>query len=146
MQRLYKERCLFHFPLPKCCVYWRAAFKRGNTVFIRALYYPTTYIRMLFLTFSSAPPKNEDAPDLYEMMGSLDGGDTELNSKASPPSLFGTAQQQEMHRYVEELKLGLAEEEISEYLDEFEKQVEEEVLMIGSISLEEVQVGKFFYS
>ena len=25
---------LFHFSLPKCGVYWRAAFKRGNTVFL----------------------------------------------------------------------------------------------------------------
>ena len=24
---------LFHFSLPKCGVYWRAAFKRGNTVY-----------------------------------------------------------------------------------------------------------------
>ncbi len=38
------------------------------------------------------------------------------------------------------MKLALAEEEIGEYLQEFERQVEEEVLMIGSIGLEEVQV------
>ena len=27
-----RMRRLFHFSLPKCGVYWRAAFKRGNTV------------------------------------------------------------------------------------------------------------------
>ena len=35
---------------------------------------------------------------------------------------------------------GLAEEEIKVYLDEFEQRVEEEILMIGNIPLDDVQV------
>ena len=45
-----------------------------------------------------------------------------------------------MHKTVDQTKLALAEEEIGWYLEEFEKYVEEEVLMIGNIGLAEVQV------
>ena len=36
---------------------------------------------------------------------------------------------------------GLAEEQIKVYLDEFEQRVEQEILMIGNISLDDVQVS-----
>ncbi len=87
--------------------------------------------------------KGENLPELYEYLGSLDNGDTELESKGIPPSLFGNEQQRHMHQSIDQMKLALAEEEIGGYLEEFEKQVEEEVLMIGSIGLEEVQVKNF---
>ena len=45
-----------------------------------------------------------------------------------------------MHRAIDRTKLGMAEEEIGWYLEEFEKYIEEEVLMIGNIGLAEVQV------
>ncbi len=77
---------------------------------------------------------------MYEFLGSLDHGDTELESKGVPPSLFNNEQQRHMHQSVDKIKLALAEEEIGAYLEEFERHVEEEVLMIGNIGLEEVLV------
>ncbi|XP_057308593.1 uncharacterized protein LOC130646936 [Hydractinia symbiolongicarpus] len=85
------------------------------------------------------PPTNEDLPDLYEVMGSLDTDEIQLNLKTSPPSIMESDQQKIHQKQVLELKQGLAEEEIKVYLDEFEKQVEQEILMIGNISLEDVQ-------
>lgn len=49
-----------------------------------------------------------------------------------------------MHKYVEELKQSVADEEIAAYLLEFEKKVEEEIIKIGDISLEDVQVNAYF--
>jgi len=42
--------------------------------------------------------------------------------------------------FFHKLCLGLAEEQIKVYLDEFEQRVEQEILMIGNISLDDVQV------
>ena len=86
------------------------------------------------------PPTNEDLPDLYEVMDSLETDDIHLNLKTSPPPLFENEEQEHMHKRVNELKQGLAEEEIQMYLDEFEQKVEEEILMIGTVSLEDVQM------
>ena len=93
----------------------------------------------VIIIFTGRPTGNH-LPELYEYLGTLDNGDTELESKHIPPSLFENEYQNHMHKGVDEMKLALAEEEIGEYLEEFEKQVEEEVLMIGSIGLGEVQV------
>ena len=51
-----------------------------------------------------------------------------------------------MHKGINKTKLALAEEEIGWYLEEFEKHVEEEVLMIGNIGLGEVQVCNILLS
>lgn len=74
-------------------------------------------------------------------MGSLEKNDSGLGSFAIPPSLYENAQQREMHKYVEELQQSVADEEISLYLDEFERKVEEEIILVGNISLEDVQVS-----
>ena len=87
------------------------------------------------------PPGASNMPELYEYLGSLDNGDTELESKGIPPSLYDNDQHRNTQRNVEDTKLAMAEEEIGWYLEEFEKRVEEEVLMIGNISLSEVQVS-----
>ena len=76
-------------------------------------------------------------------MGTLDSGETQLETSAPPPPLFEPEEQREKQRQVQELKVGLADEPIGAYVDEFEKRMEDEVLMIGNISLEEVQVGVF---
>jgi len=85
------------------------------------------------------PPGTSNIPELYEYLGSLDNGDTELESKGIPPSLYDNDQHRNTQQNVEDTKLAMAEEEIGWYLQEFEKYVEEEVLMIGNISLSEVQ-------
>ena len=87
-----------------------------------------------------APPKNDDLPDLDMLMGTLDGGESELETTASPPPLILPEEKHAKQRRIEELKQGLANESIDPYDEEFEKRMEEEILMIGNISLEMVQV------
>ena len=48
---------LFHFPLLKCGVYWRAGFKRGNTVFSKHF----LEISSVGLPFTIVPIKMADA-------------------------------------------------------------------------------------
>ena len=73
-------------------------------------------------------------------MDSLDSEHIRLNLKTAPPNMFENEEQKIFHKHVQDLKQGLAEEEIKVYLDEFEERVEQEILMIGNISLEDVQV------
>jgi len=87
-----------------------------------------------------APPKNEDLPDLDMLMGTLEGGESELETTASPPPLVLPEEKHAKQRRIEELKQGLANEPIDLYDEDFEKRMEEEILMIGNISLEMVQV------
>ena len=87
-----------------------------------------------------APPPNDDLPDLDDLLGTLDSGETQLETSSLPPPLLEPDEQKEKQRQVQELKVGLAEEPIGAYVDDFEKRMEDEILMIGNISLEEVQV------
>ena len=86
------------------------------------------------------PPKNDDLPDLDMLMGTLDGGESELETTAAPPPLILPEEKHAKQRRIDELKQGLANEPIDDYDDEFEKRMEDEILMIGNISLEMVQV------
>ena len=87
-----------------------------------------------------APPKNDDLPDLDVLMGTLDGGESELEATTLPPPLLLPEEKHAKHRHIEELKQGVANDPIYYYDEEFEKRVEDELLMIGNISLEMVQV------
>ena len=60
-----------------------------------------------------------------------------LNSQ----SLFDSEKQQAKYGYIDELKLQMADSAVQEYVDDFHQNVEDEILMIGSISLEDVQVS-----
>lgn len=73
-------------------------------------------------------------------MDGLEDNEVGIGTKNQPPSLYDNLQQREMHKYVEELRQAVADEEISAYLAEFEKKVEEEIIEIAAISLEDVQV------
>lgn len=73
-------------------------------------------------------------------MGTLEGGESELETTASPPPLVLPEEKHAKQRRIEELKQGLANEPIDLYDEDFEKRMEEEILMIGNISLEMVQV------
>ena len=97
---------------------------------------------MFLYIFSDFKPR-ENLPELYDFLGSLDNGDTELESKTIPASLFSGDKQRDMHQTVDAMKLAIAEDEIGEYLEEFERHVEEEVLMVGNIALKDVQVEFF---
>jgi len=74
------------------------------------------------------------------LMGTLDGGESELETTASPPPLILPEEKHSKQRRIEELKQGIANDPIDLYDEEFEKRMEDEILMIGNISLEMVQV------
>ena len=95
---------------------------------------------MIQISSIIAPPKNEDLYDLDMLMGTLDGGESELETTASPPPLILPEEKHAKQQRIDELKQGLANEPIELYDEEFEKRMEDEVLMIGNISLEMVQV------
>lgn len=79
------------------------------------------------------------------LMGTLDGGESELETTTSPPPLILPEEKHAKQRRIEELKQGIANDPIDLYDEEFEKRMEDEILMIGNISLEMVQVYIFGY-
>lgn len=80
------------------------------------------------------------------LMGTLDGGESELETTASPPPLILPEEKHAKQRRIEELKQGIANDPIDLYDEEFEKRVEDEILMIGNISLEMVQVSVSWFN
>ena len=66
-----------------------------------------------------------------------------MNSRSlSHLTLFESDKQQAQYKYINELKTQMADSKVDEYIEDFHQNVEDEILMIGSISLEDVQVGK----
>jgi hypothetical protein len=59
-----------------------------------------------------------------------------LNSQ----NIFDSEKQKAKYEYIDELKLQMADAPVEKYVDDFHQNVEDEILMIGSISLEDVQV------
>ena len=92
--------------------------------------------------FPAEPPKDDALPDLDELLGTLDGGDSQLETSATPPPLVPQEEKQVQQKQIHTLKLGMADEQIERYDEQFNKKVEDEILMIGHISLEEVQVRR----
>ena len=64
-------------------------------------------------------------------------------TNTTPPPLVPPEEKQIKQKRIEDLKLGMAEEPIEPYDEDFNKKMEPEVLMIGHITLEEVQVRKY---
>ncbi|XP_077989963.1 uncharacterized protein LOC144444426 [Glandiceps talaboti] len=85
------------------------------------------------------PPANDDLPDLYKLIDTLEGGDTELETTREPPLLFTKPEHEPQYQKIKELTLELEKEEIDPYVTEFDDKVRDDVLMIGNISLEDVQ-------
>jgi len=83
--------------------------------------------------------KSDDLPSIDKFDDSLEDEDSGLGTEKPPPLLYDNAQQKEMHKYVDELKQSVADEEIAAYLEEFEKKIEEEIIEVGDISVEDVQ-------
>ena len=59
-----------------------------------------------------------------------------LNSR----NLFDSEKQKAKYQYIDELKLQMADSNVEKYVEDFHQDVEDEILMIGSITLEDVQV------
>ncbi|CAH1247647.1 OFCC1 [Branchiostoma lanceolatum] len=86
------------------------------------------------------PPQFDSTlPDIYQLMDTLEGGESDLEADHEPPSLFSRPEHARTYRKITELKVQMEEEPIPAYIDEFEKDVEDDMLHIASISLEEVQ-------
>ena len=73
-------------------------------------------------------------------MASLEDGGSDLESQRAPPSLFTQPEHVPRYKKISELKLRLEEEDIAPYVDDFEEGIKDDVLMIGAITLEDVQV------
>ncbi|KAL5014640.1 hypothetical protein ScPMuIL_008910 [Solemya velum] len=86
------------------------------------------------------PPEYNALPDLYRLMETLEGGDTELESKLRhPPALFTRPEHVPNYSKISELRMAMEEASIEPYVDTFEEGVQDDVVMLGSISLDEVQ-------
>lgn len=85
------------------------------------------------------PPRDDTLPDLYRLMDSLEEGETDLVAKRDPPALFTREEHVPKYEKISELKLAMEKEEYPAYLNEFEEGVKDDVVMLGQISLEEVQ-------
>ena len=97
---------------------------------------------MLYLTIISClgPEREKDLPDIYALLESLDEDKVNLlNSQ----NLFDSEKQKGKYEYIDELKLQMADSAVEKYVEDFHQNVEDEILMIGSISLEDVQVFIF---
>jgi hypothetical protein len=85
----------------------------------------------------AGPEREKDLPDIYALLASLaEEKVTLLNSQ----NLFDSEKQKAKYQYIDELKLQMADSTVEKYVDDFHQNVEDEVLMIGSITLEDVQV------
>ena len=100
-------------------------------------------ILTLHLTSSSEPPARDEAlPDLQRLLGDLEsGGGDGGGHLVAPPSLFTRPEHVASYEQITELKLQMEEAQIDDYLSQFEAGVRDDVLMIGSIRLEDIQVS-----
>ncbi|XP_038052469.1 uncharacterized protein LOC119725181 [Patiria miniata] len=85
------------------------------------------------------PPERDDLPDLYKLMNTLDGGESDLEAEAPPPSFFQRPEHEPNYKKISVLRQEMEEEEIDPYISQFDDTIKDDVLMIGNISLEEVQ-------
>jgi len=83
----------------------------------------------------------EDLPDLYRYLEALDDGSTDLDGVHEPPSLFNQPQHKHNYNNISLLKYEAEEDTTKPYVDEFEHGIQEDVLVVGKISLEEIQVS-----
>ncbi|XP_071854026.1 uncharacterized protein [Apostichopus japonicus] len=91
------------------------------------------------LDYNYEPPKSEELPNLVNLLDTLDGGESDLETETEPPHLFLRPEQEPNYREISNLETTLKDELIDPYVDRFDDSIQDEVLMIGNISLEEVQ-------
>ena len=73
-------------------------------------------------------------------METLDGGESDLEADVEPPSFFQRPEHEPNYKKISNLRQEIEEEEIDPYISQFDDTIKDDVLMIGNISLEEVQV------
>ncbi|XP_035825164.1 uncharacterized protein LOC101851493 [Aplysia californica] len=90
-------------------------------------------------TTMAAPAGEEHVPDLLNLLDTIkvDSDDIEV-IKREAKEMFNPEKVAVMEK-IDELRLQIEEEELKSYLLDFEEGVRDDVVMVGSISLEEVQ-------
>ena len=83
---------------------------------------------------------DEDVPDLYKYLEELESAETDLDGPHHPPELFTQPEHKHNFNNIQLLKYEVEEEHVQPYVDEFEEGAKDEVLVVGDISLEEIQV------
>ncbi|XP_028404973.1 uncharacterized protein LOC114527499 isoform X2 [Dendronephthya gigantea] len=84
----------------------------------------------------TGPEREKDLPDIYALLESFEEDKVNLlNSR----NLFDSEKQKAKYQYIDELKLQMADSTVEKYVEDFHQDVEDEILMIGSITLEDVQ-------
>ncbi|WAR17496.1 hypothetical protein MAR_032090 [Mya arenaria] len=78
-------------------------------------------------------------PDLYRLLDTMEKDDGDLSNVKQPPSLFSRPEHVDKYQKITKLKLEMEEQEMSPYLNQFEDGVKDDLLMIGNVSLEDVQ-------
>ena len=66
--------------------------------------------------------------------------DAESDDETDAPELFSRQEHEEKYGKIAQLKTQLHDEEVEPYLEQFHDTVTDDVLQIGSISIQEVQV------
>ena len=74
------------------------------------------------------------------LLDELEDGQSDLESDIPPPPLFSRPEHRLHREKIDDLKMQMSDPRpMGEYLDEFEQDVKNDVLMIGNISLEDIQ-------
>lgn len=85
---------------------------------------------------------SEDLPDLYRYLAALESADTDLDGPHKPPSLFDQPDHKHNYNNISLLRYEVEEELMQDYVDEFETGSKDDILHVGNISLEEIQVNR----
>ncbi|ESO86001.1 hypothetical protein LOTGIDRAFT_235599 [Lottia gigantea] len=89
--------------------------------------------------FIYEPPPQTDLPDLYNLLASLEEGNGDLVTKDPPPSLFAIPEHIPSYSKISELRYEIEKGELQPYISRFDTDVKDDVVLLGKISLEEVQ-------
>ncbi|KAK3732447.1 hypothetical protein RRG08_037451 [Elysia crispata] len=90
---------------------------------------------------SVAPPSGqESAPDMLQLLETLRQEHEDIQVIKEHAANLGTQQDKAgIYKKIDDLRVQIEEEELQSYLADFEAGVKDEVVLLGSISLEEVQ-------
>ena len=92
------------------------------------------------LCCTEPPDRDGYLPDLNKLLATLDEGETPAEEPDITPSLFAHPDQVTKFKKISDLKMEMEQTDIDNYVEKFETGVKDDVLLIGDISLEEVQV------
>ncbi|XP_067943495.1 uncharacterized protein [Watersipora subatra] len=81
----------------------------------------------------------DDLPDLYRYLEALESAETDLDDHQKPPDLFNQPEHKHNVNNIKLLKYEVEEGHVQSYVEDFETKAKDEVLVVGDISLEEIQ-------